>query len=305
MSNAALQLEHVSKSFPYFVLDDLSLTLPQGQIMGFIGANGAGKSTTMRLLMGFLQADKGSIQVLGHAMPKEQVAAKWNVGYFSDDMRLYEGVSLQWYMDYYRSIFPRWDGTYASKLLQQFGLIAEQKIKGLSRGQQVKAGLLLVLARRPKLLLLDEPTTGLDPVARREILDEIFEVLNDEERSVLFSSHNTQDVEQISDLIAFIDRGKLIDCENKETYLQNWRRIRMQFDNQVHGESNEFPNTIEFKQSGHLAVAVTNQYQDTMLGLYQQQGATIQAVETMTLEEIFVAKVFSRREKISNEYTHD
>ena len=113
-------------------------------------------------------------------------------------------------------------------LLKRFGLVAEQKIKGLSHGQRVKAMLLLVFARRPKLLVLDEPTTGLDPVARHEILRELTAVMKDEGRSVLFSSHNTQDVEQISDQITFIDRGRIIDSMDKETYLDRWRRLRLE-----------------------------------------------------------------------------
>ena len=113
-------------------------------------------------------------------------------------------------------------------LLKRFGLRAEQKIKGLSHGQRVKATLLLVLARRPKLLVLDEPTTGLDPVARHEILRELTAVMTDEGRSILFSSHNTQDVEQISDRITFIDRGRIIDSMDKESYLDRWRRLRLE-----------------------------------------------------------------------------
>ena len=143
--------------------------------MGLIGPNGAGKSTTIRILMGLVHQDCGEVRVLGHSMPAEQIAAKWDIGFASEDMRLYDGMTLDWHMDFIRSIYPKWDSSYAQLLLKRFGLQAEQKIKGLSHGQRVKATLLLVLARKPKLLVLDEPTTGLDPVARHEIIRELTE----------------------------------------------------------------------------------------------------------------------------------
>ena len=130
-------------------------------------------------------------------------------------MRLHGNVTLAWHMKFIASIYPGWDPGYAALLLQRFNLHADQHIKALSHGERVKATLLLVLARRPRLLLLDEPTTGLDPVARHEILAELMDVVRDERRAVLFSSHNTQDVEQISDQITFIDRGRIIDFERQ------------------------------------------------------------------------------------------
>src|SRR6202041_1070246 len=126
-------------------------------------------------------------------------------------------------MKFIRPIYPRWDQRYAESLLRRFDLKPQQKIKGLSHGQRVKAALLLALARRPRLLVLDEPTTGLDPVARREVLAELTAVLADENRTIFFSSQNTLDVEQISDRIAFIDRGRLIALEEKEDLLDRWR----------------------------------------------------------------------------------
>ena len=190
----AIELRGVTKKYRYFTLDKIDLKLPRGQIMGLIGANGAGKSTTIRILLGLVHQDSGEALVLGHSMPAEQVAAKWDLGFASEDMRLYESMTLGWHMNFIHSIYPNWDGGYAQLLLKRFGLRAEQKIKGLSHGQRVKSALLLVLARKPELLVLDEPTTGLDPVARHEILRELTDVMADEGRSILFSSHNTHDV---------------------------------------------------------------------------------------------------------------
>ncbi len=187
----AIELEGVGKHYRYFTLHNIRLRVPEGQIMGLIGPNGAGKSTTIRIMMGLVHQDCGEVRVLGHRMPAEQVAAKWETGFASEDMRLFDTLTLDWHMRWIRSMYPQWDADYARLLLKRFGLRAEQKIKGLSHGQRVKAALLLVLARRPKLLVLDEPTTGLDPVARHEILRELTSVMTDEGRTILFSSHNT------------------------------------------------------------------------------------------------------------------
>src|SRR5688572_16229725 len=197
MTDLAVQLDGVGKDYRHFSLNDVHFEIPYGHIVGFIGPNGAGKATTIRILMGLVHQDRGDVRVLGYRMPAEQVAAKWDVGFASEDMRLYESETLDWHMRFMRSVFPRWDAPYAQTLLKRFELRPDQRIRGLSHGQRVKSMLLLVLARRPRLLLLDEPTTGLDPVARHEVLRELADVMNDDRRSVLFSSHQTQDVEQI------------------------------------------------------------------------------------------------------------
>jgi len=294
MNDLALKLDGVGKHYKFFDLDDVRLELPHGHIMGFIGPNGAGKSTTIRILMGLVHQDRGEVTVLGHPMPAQQAAAKWDIGFASEDMRLYDAASLDWHMRFIRSIFPSWDQPYAQLLLKRFDLKPEQHIKGLSHGQRVKAALLLVLARRPRLLILDEPTTGLDPVARHEILRELTDVMIDERRSILFSSHNTQDVEQISDQITFIDRGRIIDSRDKETFMDRWRRIRVELPSGV--QLPALTGVIDIKQSGRLAVATTNVYDGVLPRAYEAAGIHVQAVETMTLEEIFVQNVQHSRE---------
>jgi ABC-2 type transport system ATP-binding protein len=294
MKDLTVQFQGVSKKYPHFTLDDIDLELPTGSIMGFIGANGAGKSTTIRILMGLVRQDSGTVNVLGFSMPAQQAAAKLDIGFVSEDMRLYGTATVGWHMQFVRSIYPRWDQPYAEKLLQRFDLKAEQKVKGLSHGQRVKAALLLALARRPRLLVLDEPTTGLDPVARHEVLGELMAVLADEERTILFSSHNTKDVEQISDVITFIDRGKIIDSDEKEIFLDRWRRLRLMLPQDT--TLPRLPGVIEVGGSTRLPVLTTNRFEPAMVSLCQDMGVTVNAVDTMTLEEIFVANVQCRRE---------
>ena len=296
MNNLAIELEGVCKSYRFFELQNIALRLPPGTIMGLIGPNGAGKSTTIRIVMGLVHPDCGEVRVLGQRMPEQQVAAKWDIGFASDDMRLYDMMTLGWHMNFVRSIYDSWDESYAQLLVKRFGLRCEQKIKGFSHGQRVKAALLLVLARRPKLLVLDEPTTGLDPVARHEILRELTNAMADEGRSILFSSQNTQDVEQISDQITFIDRGHIIDSMDKEAYLDRWRRLRLEAPTGVALPA--LPGVIGIRQTGRLAVAIANEFAPDLPNAYENSGARVHAVENMTLEEIFVANVERSREEV-------
>lgn len=289
----AIELSGVSQSYSHFELSDLNLKLEPGRMMGFIGPNGAGKSLTMRIIMGLVLAEQGNVRVLGHHMPKEQVAAKWDIGFASEDMRLYKNGTVQWHIDFVKSIYSNWDDAYAATLAKRFDIKLSQKLKGLSHGQRVKAGLLLVLARRPKLLLLDEPTTGLDPVARREVLNELMEVLQDGDRSVLFSSHNTKDVEQLSDEITFIDKGHIIASQDRETFLDSWRRIRFQAPENF--AIPDMPDIAESQMVGRLGSVTTGRFDTAMTDALQAKGATIQGVDNMTLEEIFVTQVLSSR----------
>ncbi len=294
MSDTAFLLQGVCKRYPHFSLNNLNLTLPMGGIMGLIGPNGAGKSTIIRLLMGLIGAEAGNIEVLGKKIPDQQTEAKAQIGYVSEDMRLYKNTSLGWHMNLMQQIFPdHWDQVYANELLVKFDLISEQKIKGMSHGQRVKSSLLLMFARKPKLLIFDEPTTGLDPVARKEVLNEMMAVLNDENRSILFSSHNTQDVEQLSDQITFIDRGSIVNSNDKESFIEDWRRIRLRTPNDHSIKVNQHVKEV-IKQGGNTTLTV-HKFDQSMLDEWTQNGASIQQVEYMSLEEIFVAEVEAKR----------
>jgi len=295
MSTAAIEMRGVCKRYRFFALDDVSFRLEQGQIMGFVGPNGAGKTTTIKILMALIGKDAGEVEVLGCPMPDEQVRAKWDVGFVSEEMRLFGGATLAWHMSFVKSIYPGWNDDYASRLLKRFHLRPEQRIKGLSRGEHVKAVLLLVLARRPRLLVLDEPTAGLDPVARHEMITELMDVVQDDERSILFSSHNTLDVEQISDQITFLDRGRIVDSNDKEAFLDRWRRLSLDVPDRV--ELPAVPGVADVARSGHVAVVTVSEYWPELPQVYEQAGARVREVQRMTLEEIFVANVMHKRKE--------
>lgn len=286
-----IEMRNVRKAFRFFTLEDLSLDLEPGQIMGLVGPNGAGKSTTIRLLTGLLTPDAGEVRVLGHAMPDGQASAKRDIGFVSDDMRLFGHATLGWHMQFVASIYPGWDADYAKALVKRFNLRTEQNVSGLSSGEHVKAVLLLALARRPRLLILDEPTSGLDPVARHELLTEFMDVLRDESRSILFSSHNTVDVERISDRITFIDRGRLVDTSDKEDFLERWRRIQLQMP--AGSALPRLPHEVSRVVDGQFVTLTTNHFSQDLLAFL---GGNVREVHRMSLEEIFVANVMHHRE---------
>ncbi len=295
MKPLAFHLEKVKKTFKHFTLRDIDLELPRGSIMGFVGPNGAGKSTTMHILLGLLRADAGRVEMVGHSIPREQIEAKLRVGFVSEDMSLYGGATVGWHMSFVRSLYPSWDRAYATELLRKFDLLSEQKVKQLSHGQRVKAALLLALARRPALLVLDEPTTGLDPAMRQEVLGEMLEALELEGCSVFFSSHNTQDVEQISDLITFIHRGEILETDDKESFLDRWRRLSLELDP---GRELELPEECSWAaRSGRHGVLLTERFSDEVLSSLRSQGAAVREVQRMTLEEIFLTQVAKPAER--------
>ena len=287
--NTAFTLVGVSKHYENFALKDISLSMPEGQVMGLVGINGAGKTTLLRILSGLALPDSGSVEVLGHAMPEQQVAAKKELGFATEDMRLYKTQTLRWHMDFIRAIYPGWDEAYATELLRRFDLRAEQKLGGFSHGQRVKALLMLNFARRPRLLLLDEPTTGLDPVARDEVLQALADVLRDEARSVLFSSHNTQDIEQIADTITFLHDGALLASKDKEAFLDDWRRI-VCLGSWVPDEA-AWPEIAAARQNGSILELKVRQFSDGLLNRLETHGLEIRSTEVMSLEDIFVTTV--------------
>jgi ABC-2 type transport system ATP-binding protein len=295
MNTPSFELRGVRKAFRFFRLEDISLMLEPGQIMGFVGPNGAGKSTTLHILLGLMHPDAGEVHVLGHPMPRDQRLAKRDVGFVSSEMRLFQQATLGWHMRFVASIYPDWDAEYAATLIKRFNLQPEQIIKRLSTGEHAKAALMLALARRPRLLILDEPTSGLDPVARHEVLAELMEVLRDERRAIIFSSHNTVDVERVSDRITFIDRGRVVDSSNKEEFLDRWRRLHLQIGAGV--RLPQTPEVVDLSVDGQFAWLTTNGFTTELATRVHEAGAKVLDVQRMSLEEIFVANVMHHRKE--------
>ena len=287
----AFSLSGIAKRYPHFALQDITLELPEGQVMGLVGVNGAGKTTLLRMLTGLAAADAGDIRVLGHRLPEAQVAAKRDIGFASEDMRLYRGQTLRWHMDLMQGIYSGWDENYAADLVKRFELRPEQAVGGFSHGQRVKSLLLLCLARRPRLLLLDEPTTGLDPVARIEVLEALADVLRDEQRSVLFSSHNTHDVEQLADTITFLHQGRLVASADKHAFMDSWRRVVCQ--GAMPAGLEAWPEIASARANGSLVEIKTRAWNDELPARLAAEGLQVQRSDPMALEDIFITAVRS------------
>lgn len=190
-------------------LASVSLSLPRGAVYGLVGANGAGKTTLIKHVLGLLRAESGSVRVFGIDPVADPVAVLSRIGYLSEENDLPGWMRVDELLAYSRAFYPAWDDAYAEELRQAFALDPAAKIKSLSKGQKARVGLLIALSYRPELLVLDEPSSGLDPIVRRDILGAILRTIADEGRTVLFSSHLLEEVEQVADHVTMISRGKI------------------------------------------------------------------------------------------------
>lgn len=191
-------------------LDSVSLSLPRGAVYGLVGANGAGKTTLIRHVLGLLKAESGSVRVFGLDPVDDPAGVLARIGYLSEENDLPGWMRIDELMRYTQAFYPGWDAGYADELRQAFALDGAARIKTLSKGQKARAGLLIALAHRPELLVLDEPSSGLDPIVRRDILGAVLRTIAHEGRTVLFSSHLLDEVEAVADHVTMIDHGKIV-----------------------------------------------------------------------------------------------
>lgn len=208
-------------------LDGISLTLEKGTVMGLVGQNGAGKTTLIKHILGLLRAEQGSVRVFGLDPVADPPGVLSRIGYLSEEGDLPLWMRVDELMRYSASFYPGWDPQYAESLRKEFGLAAEAKLGAISKGQRARAGLLVALAFRPDLLLLDEPSSGLDPVVRRDILGAIIRTIADEGRTVLFSSHLLSEVEQVSDRVVMVRGGKLVLDDDLARIKQTHHRVSL------------------------------------------------------------------------------
>src|SRR5262245_33865843 len=214
-------------------LDDVSLVVPRGIVFGLVGANGAGKTTLIRHVLGLLKAQTGAVRVFGLDPVKEPVNVLSRVGYLSEEGDLPGWMRVDELMRYVRAFYPTCDEAYAQELRKQFALDPTAKVKNLSKGQKARAGLLVALAYRPELLLLDEPSSGLDPIVRRDILGAIVRTIADEGRTVLFSSHLLDEVERISDRVAMLKEGRVLFVGDLDDIKESHCRLAFRFESEL------------------------------------------------------------------------
>lgn len=220
----AVEVKELTKKFKGFTLDHVSFSLPAGCIMGLVGENGAGKSTTLKLLLNMIQKDSGRITILGK---DEKNIDKNEIGVVFDECRFHESFTAKDINQVLKSIFQRWNEQQFFDYLNRFEVPSNKKLKEFSRGMKMKISIAAAVSHDAKLLLLDEPTSTLDPVVRDEMLDIFYDFISDEQHSIIISSHIVSDLEKVCDYIAFMHKGKMILCEEKDRLLQECRLAQM------------------------------------------------------------------------------
>ena len=263
-------------------LNDVSLEVPRGSVFGLVGENGAGKTTFIKHILGLLRAESGKVQVFGMDPVADPVSVLSRIGYLSEQPDLPDWMRVHEFVRYMQPFYPKWDEAYAEQLRQQFGLDQAARLRTLSKGQRAKLGLLAAQAHRPDLLLLDEPSSGLDPIVRNDILAAVIRTVSEEGRTVFFSSHLLEEIERVSDHIAMLHQGKLVLCGPLDAVKARHRRITLRFETQQ-PKPPEVPGAWTVAGAGREWTLVCDPARVAHL------GASIVDDDTASLNEIFVA----------------
>ena len=224
MSESVINVSELTRRFgPKTALDSVSVSMARGAVYGLVGANGAGKTTLIKHILGLLRAESGSVRVFGVDPVADPVGVLSRIGYLSEENDIPGWMRVDELIRYSRAFYPAWDNGYAEELRQAFALDPSARVRTLSRGQKARVGLLIALAHRPELLVLDEPSSGLDPIVRKDILGAVMRTLADEGRTVLFSSHLLEEVEQVADHVTMISEGRIVLSAPLEAIKQSHR----------------------------------------------------------------------------------
>ncbi|MFA7561288.1 MAG: ABC transporter ATP-binding protein [Candidatus Izemoplasmatales bacterium] len=220
----SIEIKNLTKKYKTFTLDNINLSIPKGYIMGFIGENGAGKTTTIKTMLNISKRDEGQIKILGKDIDLNEVEIKTKIGYVSGDI-FYPKKTIKEITKYYKRFYKDWDEPIYQSYLSQFNLDSNKKIDELSKGMQLKYLITLALSHHAELLILDEPTSGLDPVARDNLLELFQTIIENEDTTILFSTHITSDLEKCADYITFIKDGRIIESCSKDDLIDAYRYV--------------------------------------------------------------------------------
>lgn len=273
----------------------LDLAVPEGSVCAFLGQNGAGKSSTIKMLLGMVHATAGSGTVLGHRIDREKdsLLIRQSVAFVAEDKRLYDYMTVEEIIRFTRSFFPTWNVVFERELLQRFELPPNRKIRQLSKGMRTKLALLLGFARGCRLLILDEPSEGLDPVAIEEVL-QIVVSLAAQGTTVFFSSHQISEVEQVADHVLMIDRGKLVLDLSMDDVLEGYRHVQAVFAEPVEERDLRLPGIEKVHMSGRMVSLVTSSNLESITEHLRMLRASNVNVLPISLKDIFLEKVRAR-----------
>ena len=290
MSESVIRIVSLSRAFgKKKALHDVSLSVPKGAVFGLVGENGAGKTTLLKHVLGLLKGPPGSVQVFGMDPVAEPATVLGRIGYLSENREMPDWMRIDQLMHFQSAFYPDWDHQYAAELVNMFDLKTDQRIRTLSRGQLARVGLLTAIAHRPELLLLDEPSSGLDPVVRRDILAAIIRTVADEGRTVLFSSHLLDEVQRVSDHVAMLHQGQLLLCDRLEAVLGQHSRWTIRLP-EATSEKPSVPGSIHCSGAGREWTVICNGHPHDVPTWCSGNGAEVVDQAAPSLEEIFVAQ---------------
>jgi ABC-2 type transport system ATP-binding protein len=288
-AQSVVAITDLSRRFgPKVVLNDISLYVPRGSVFGLVGENGAGKTTLIKHILGLLRAESGTVRVFGLDPVADPVAVLGRIGYLSEQPDLPGWMRVDELLRYTQAFYPGWDMAYAERLRAQFGLDPAQRLKTLSKGQMAKAGLLAAQAHRPDLLLLDEPSSGLDPLVRRDILEAVIRTVAEEGRTVFFSSHLLEEIERVSDHIAMVHQGRMVLYGALDEIKAQHRRFTLHFET-TQAEPPVIAGALSISGMGKEWTVMCNGGRTELPAVTARLGARIVAEHTPSLNEIFVA----------------
>lgn len=270
-------------------MDHLDLQVPQGSVFAFLGRNGAGKTTTIRILLNLLDRTSGEAHVLGLNPARHDIEIKRRVGYVAEAQRMYEWMTVSQLAWFCSGFYPTWDCEYAAELMKAMDLPPNERLKNLSRGTQAKVALLLAMAHRPELLILDEPTAGLDVVVRRDFLKGVIDLIQQEGRTVFFSSHLVHEVERIADWVGIIDSGRLIMCKPIDELKASVKQVNLTFEDTP--PNIRLDGILSTEAAGRQVRLTVQNFSDAILDKVREYTPRSVEVEDMSLEDIFVALV--------------
>jgi len=271
-------------------LDDVRLAVPRGTVFGLVGVNGAGKTTLIKHVLGLLRATSGSVRVFGRDPAADPASVLVRVGYLSEEPDLPGWMRVGELFRYTRAFYPNWDPAFAEELRESFALDLTAKVKHLSKGQRARAGLVLALAHRPELLVLDEPSSGLDPIVRRDILGAIIRTIAEEGRTVVFSSHLLHEVERVADRVALIDRGRVVFSGALDHIKDTHHRLTLRFP-EARPQPPALAGALAWEGHGAEWAALCSGRLDDLRDAAAACGALVVGQRVPSLDEIFVARV--------------
>src|SRR5262245_2244315 len=292
MNDPAIELQAVCKSFRSTkVLQGVTMQVARGRTFAFLGRNAAGKTTTIRMLLGLLKRDDGSIRVLGIDPQREPIELRRHIGYLAEDQTMYGWMRVEEIVRFVAPFYPTWDHTLAHKYLRDFQLPLRTRIKHLSKGQNVRLGLVLALAHRPEVVILDDPALGLDPIMRKQFNRDLIAHLQGEGRTVFYSSHLLYEVEPVADEVAILDQGRIIRQAETETLRRDVKQIIVSRDAFAAVRHNL--QVLDETLDGDRVVA-TIEGAERGISLISREGVDFRVID-LNLDEIFEAYVAGRR----------